>query len=35
VVWPYITGIRNHTDFKIHSRYRLDSTGSFRKRLFW
>jgi hypothetical protein len=31
VVWNQICGIRNHGDFKVHTRYRLDSTGAFRK----
>lgn len=31
VVWPTICGVRSHRDFKIHSRYRLDVTGSFKK----
>lgn len=30
-VWPFICGIRSHADFKTHSRYRLDSTGAFKK----
>lgn len=31
VVWPRFCAVRNHNDFKVHTRYRLDSTGSFRK----
>jgi hypothetical protein len=31
VVWPQICGIRSHNDFKVHTRYRLDASGSFRK----
>lgn len=31
VVWPNFCAIRDHNDFKVHSRYRLDSTGSMRK----
>jgi lambda family phage portal protein len=31
VVWSYFCAIRSHTDFKVHSRYRLDSTGAFKK----
>lgn len=31
VVWNQICAIRSHTDFKINSRYRLDSSGAFRK----
>ena len=31
VVWPLICAVRNHNDFKIHTRYRLDSTGAFKK----
>lgn len=31
VVWPYICAIRSHNDFKVHTRYRLDASGSFRK----
>lgn len=30
-VWSEICATRSHNDFKIHSRYRLDSQGSFRK----
>lgn len=31
VVWPSFCAIRNHGDFKVHTRYRLDATGSLRK----
>lgn len=31
VVWPMFAATRNHGDFKVHTRYRLDSTGSFKK----
>ncbi len=31
VVWPYIAGVRSHGDFKVHTRYRLDATGAFKK----
>ncbi len=31
VCWPNICGVRNHSDFKVHTRYRLDSTGAFKK----
>lgn len=31
VIWPYLCAIRSHNDFKVHTRYRLDSTGAFRK----
>jgi len=30
-VWQDICGIRNHGDFKVHTRYRLDTTGAYRK----
>lgn len=30
-VWQFICAIRNFTDFKINTRYRLDSSGSFKK----
>lgn len=31
VVWNQIAAIRSHGDFKVHTRYRLDSTGAFKK----
>lgn len=31
VVWNQICAVRNHSDFKVHTRYRLDSTGAFKK----
>jgi hypothetical protein len=31
VVWPYFTAIRDHADFKIYTRYRLDASGALRK----
>lgn len=31
VTWPQIAAVRNHNDFKIHTRYRLDAKGAFRK----
>src|SRR5690606_35479345 len=31
VVWPTICAVRNLSDFKVHSRYRLDASGSFKK----
>lgn len=31
VVWPQICGVRSHSDFKAQTRYRLDSTGAFKK----
>jgi hypothetical protein len=31
VCWPNVCGVRNHSDFKVHTRYRLDSTGAFKK----
>ncbi|MEM9108602.1 MAG: HK97 family phage prohead protease [Planctomycetota bacterium] len=31
VAWPQVAGVRNHNDFKVHTRYRMDSEGSFRK----
>ncbi len=31
VVWPSFCAIRDHNDFKLHSRYRLDASGSMRK----
>lgn len=31
VVWPLICAVRNHNDFKVHTHYRLDSKGSFKK----
>lgn len=30
-VWREIAAVRNHGDFKVHTRYRLDSTGAFKK----
>lgn len=29
-VWQMVCGVRNHSDFKVASRYRLDSKGAFR-----
>lgn len=31
VIWPLFCAIRNHNDFKVHTHYRLDSKGSFKK----
>lgn len=31
VVWPQLAAIGSNNDFKIHTRYRLDSKGSFKK----
>jgi len=31
VVWPQFCAVRSHGDFKVHTRYRLDSTGAFLK----
>jgi hypothetical protein len=31
VCWPNIAAVRSHSDFKVHTRYRLDSTGAFKK----
>lgn len=31
VVWPYFTAIRDHSDFKVYTRYRLDASGALRK----
>ena len=31
VLWPSFAAIRSHQDFKVHTRYRLDSTGAFKK----
>ena len=31
VVWNEICAVRSHGDFKVHTRYRLDSTGAFKK----
>ncbi len=31
VVWPKFCAVRSHNDFKVHSRYRMDSTGAFKK----
>lgn len=31
VTWPEFCGVRSHGDFKVHTRLRLDSTGSFTK----
>lgn len=31
VVWPKFAAVRSHNDFKVHSRYRMDSTGAFKK----
>lgn len=28
-VWQMVCAIRNHADFKVHNRYRLDSKGAF------
>lgn len=30
-IWQEFCGIRTHNDFKVHSRYRLDAQGAFRK----
>lgn len=30
-VWQKFCAVRNHGDFKVHTRYRLDSTGAFKK----
>ncbi len=30
VTWPMFCGVHSMNDFKVHSRYRLDSQGSFR-----
>ncbi len=30
-VWQFFAAVRSHNDFKIHTQYRLDSTGSFKK----
>lgn len=30
-VWAMFCAVRNHGDFKVHTRYRLDSTGAFKK----
>lgn len=29
--WRQWCGVRNNSDFKVHTRYRLDSTGAFKK----
>lgn len=31
VTWPRFCAVRNHGDFKIHTRYRMDSSGAFKK----
>lgn len=31
VVWNMIAAVRSHSDFKANTRYRLDSTGAFKK----
>lgn len=31
VVWPMFCGVRNLNDFKVHTTYRLDASGSLRK----
>lgn len=31
VVWNKFCAVRNHGDFKVHTRYRMDSTGAFKK----
>lgn len=31
VVWPQVAALRNNTDFKTHSEYRMDSVGAFKK----
>lgn len=31
VAWPLFTAVRSHSDFKAVSRYRLDSSGAFKK----
>lgn len=31
VVWNQIAAVRSHGDFKTHTRYRLDSSGAFKK----
>jgi hypothetical protein len=31
VAWPNVAAVRSHSDFKIHTRYRLDSQGAYRK----
>jgi hypothetical protein len=31
VVWNQFCAVRSHGDFKVHTRYRLDSTGAFKK----
>ncbi len=30
-IYPYICAMRSHSDFKVHTRYRLDATGAFQK----
>jgi len=29
--WPQVAAVRSHSDFKIHTRYRLNATGAFTK----
>lgn len=31
VTWPMIAAVRNHNDFKSHARYRMDTTGAYKK----
>lgn len=31
VTWPEFCAVRSHSDFKVNTRYRLDSTGAFKK----